>query len=106
MQDYVRQLGENRMASAKLQSSVSSSLAGAQLMKAQLSLERVSKQKSILKYVREQMRLSDTKLVLGDMASRTQTNLAELEKRRAGLSNYIGEDRLVKVGRPTNRLND
>ena len=96
MFDYIRQLGENRMSTAKLQAAVSSTAARADFMKSQLSKEKTSKQKCLLKYVREQMRNSDVKILLAEMSERTKSNIEELERKRAGLNNFIANDRVIK----------
>ena len=78
VQDYLTQLGESRMINAKLQSKISLGQQRVENMQRLFTLERISKQKNVMKYVREQMRLSDLRKVMDDISRIGRDNLDEL----------------------------
>eukprot|EP00602_Paraphysomonas_sp_CaronLab_P012039 CAMPEP_0185038394 /NCGR_PEP_ID=MMETSP1103-20130426/33963_1 /TAXON_ID=36769 /ORGANISM="Paraphysomonas bandaiensis, Strain Caron Lab Isolate" /LENGTH=1393 /DNA_ID=CAMNT_0027576797 /DNA_START=230 /DNA_END=4411 /DNA_ORIENTATION=- len=82
VQDYLCQLGESRMATAKLQSKVSYSENRVKNMQHLFSLERIAKQKNVMKYVREQMRLSDLRKVMDEISRVGRDNLDDIEVQR------------------------
>jgi hypothetical protein len=86
-QEYLVQLGDSRMMAAKMQSKLAVGNERVKNMKEMFSLERVSKQKSVMKYIREQMRISDLRKVIGEISTRAQESLDELDVRRRDIQN-------------------
>ena len=79
MQDILDQLGESRMDAAKAISKASVATNRLGLVRSRLSMERVAKQKMIMKYVREQMRHSDIMIAINDINTKARENLDEMQ---------------------------
>lgn len=84
------------MACAKLQSKISTSADRVVYMKNVLHREKLAKQKLSMKYVREQMRLSDLKLVIHDISRRTRQTIDEMEERKSALNEVLTDDRKTR----------
>jgi hypothetical protein len=61
-------------------------------MKRQYSEERLSKQKAIMKFIREQLRLSDYRKLIYDISARGRDSLDELEVQRRDLSEELRKE--------------
>lgn len=75
------------MVGAKLQSKVSVSGERVENMKEAFSVERIAKQKSVMKYVREQMRISDLRKLLMELSIKAVSTLDEIDVRRRDIMN-------------------
>ncbi len=73
--DMAEQVAEARMQSAKGKSNALNITARVEKMRAKLIYERLAKQKSMLKLIREQIRWSDTCMVLDQVKSRASAEL-------------------------------
>ena len=85
VQDYLSQLGESRMVGAKLQSKIANSAERVKSMQHMYSLERISKQKNLMKFIREQLRLSDFRRVIDKISKVGRDSLDEIELQRKEL---------------------
>ena len=74
------------MITAKLQSRGALSAKRVENMQHLFTLERVAKQKNVLKYVREQMRLSDLRKVMDDISRIGRDNLDDIEVQRRDIA--------------------
>ncbi len=71
VQDMIDQLGAARLELAKVTSKMSSFDQRMQGLRLRYSVERTAKQKNSLKYVREQMRLSDMRILMQDLFTKS-----------------------------------
>lgn len=79
MQDILDQLGESRMDSAKAISKASVAINRVGQVRSKLSMERLAKQKMVMKYVREQLRHSDIMIAINDVTIKARENLDEIQ---------------------------
>jgi hypothetical protein len=85
VQDYLSQLGESRMTGARLESKISNSAERVKSMQHMYALERISKQKNLMKFIREQLRLSDFRRVIDKVSKAGRDSLDEIEMQRKEL---------------------
>ena len=71
-QDMVEQLADSRLELSQLTSLVAVSESRVNKLRVRYSSERIAKQKSIMKYVREQMRLSDVRVLMESTLNRSE----------------------------------
>ena len=84
--DFLEQLGDARIQLGKLQSKVSVSWERVARIRERCARERISKQKAVMRYVREQLRVSDIRKLLGDIGGRAAEHLDDMTKfERGGL---------------------
>jgi hypothetical protein len=84
--DFLEQLGDARMQLGKLQAKVSVSWERVGRIRERCSKERLSKQKSVMRYIREQLRISDIRRILHDVGDRASEHVQDLDhSERAGL---------------------
>lgn len=89
LQDYLEQLGDARMQLGKLQSRASVSLERASKVRERCSRERLSKQKAVMRYIKEQLRISDIRLSMSEVSERAANYLdIYIQRERAGDANF------------------
>jgi len=79
VQDMSDQLGSSRIDLAQVTSKIATYDQRMQILRLKYSLERTAKQKNALKYVREQMRLSDMRILMQDLYTKANDLKEEME---------------------------
>jgi hypothetical protein len=95
IQDYLEQLGDARMQLGKLQSRASVSLERAAKVRERCSRERLSKQKAIMRYIREQLRISDIRLAMSEV-SESASNYLDLYLQRERVGDATFREKGIK----------
>lgn len=113
MLDLLEQLGESRIEAAKILSRTVVSTERFDKIKARFTKERISKQKSIMKYVQEQMRQSDMRQGISVISSRAEDHLEEMRSQNYNSSSgrVIGTaveimSSLVKLSTELSKITD
>jgi hypothetical protein len=76
--DFLEQLGDARMQLGKLQAKVSVSWERVNRIRDRCSKERLSKQKSVMRYIREQLRISDIRKIFQEVGKNSAEHLEDL----------------------------
>ena len=84
--EMAEQVADARMIHAKQQSKSINAVNKCDKMKAKLVKERIAKQKSTLKLIREQLKFSDIRLIMDKVYAKSKDELAELEGHNAILN--------------------
>lgn len=77
--EVVEQLGDTRMEVARATARAAVSSERVQRLRERFYFERLAKQKSVIKYVREQMRHSDMRVVLNDISKKAADYIVEID---------------------------
>lgn len=77
--EVVEQLGDTRMEVARATARSAVSMQRVQRLRERFYFERLAKQKNIIKYVREQMRHSDMRIVVNDLNSKAADYIVEFD---------------------------
>ncbi len=88
-QDMVEQLADSRLKLTQLSSHVAVAESRVDKLRVRYSSERTAKQKSIMKYVREQMRLSDVRVLMDSAFEKSKQSTDELEAAGLGLQDNM-----------------
>jgi predicted nucleic acid-binding Zn-ribbon protein len=80
------QLGESRVKLADATSRLAVTTQRSNRMKDRVVNERISKQKTVMKYLREQMRQSDFRIAIHDITSTAKNELNDLEESTGGVA--------------------
>ena len=106
IQDMVDQLSTARLELAQVTSRAVVTEQRCDQLRLQYSVERTAKQKNAMKYVREQMRLSDIRILLDDLYSKSTNFKEELELSGAAFmdANKNMISILVEIGSVTHEL--
>lgn len=84
--DFLEQLGDARIQLGKLQAKVSVAWERVNRVRDRCTKERISKQKSVMRYIREQLRISDIRKILSEVGERAAEHLDDLlHTERGGL---------------------
>lgn len=79
LQEVVEQLGDSRMEVARATARSTVSLERVQRLRERFHFERLAKQKNVIKYVREQMRHSDMRIVINDLHKKAVEYISEID---------------------------
>ena len=79
MTEVIEQLGDSRMEIARATARSAVSVERIQRLRDRFYFERLAKQKNVIKYVREQMRHSDMRIVLNDINAKAADYAIDLE---------------------------
>jgi len=77
--EVVEQLGDTRMEVARATARSAVSIQRMQRLRERFYFERLAKQKNVIKYIREQMRHSDMRIVLNDLNAKAADYIVEFE---------------------------
>ena len=79
IQEVVEQLGDTRMEVARAAARSTVSMERVQRLRERFHFERLAKQKNVIKYIREQMRHSDMRIVLNDLNKKALEYIQEID---------------------------